>query len=498
VTLLVYALLTALLLLLNGFFVLAEFAAVRMRTSRVEELVGQGNSGAKLVRNIQGHLDEYLPVFQVGITLASTGLGMVGEASIQEVLHGTLHTDSRTAHWIAFGLIFVLISFLHVLLGELVPKSVAIRKTEVVALLTARPLQFFRLLFYLPIWALNVAARAILRLLGLPATSKEAHHSEDELRIILARSQSIGLMSFRRLLLLENIFDLADVKVRDAMRPRDAVKVLKLGAAIEENLKVVRESRFSRFPLLDGGEVPVGVIHVKDLFYAGPERVGAADLKRMARPYVTLPPEAPLEIALGELQRTRGHLAMVRDAAGKWIGILSMEDIVEEIVGAIEDEFETEPPIYLADAMSPGRVVLGLQASSLEEVIGQAFGSVAAAELPLAPEKIVKAVLERERAMSTYLGNGLAIPHARLEGVEKPALLFARSDEGIPVQGREEKAHLIFILMTPAGLPRIQVRLLARICGLVSSDYVGERLRRADSPAAVVEAIRAAEPMTIS
>jgi len=498
VTLLVYALLTALLLFLNGFFVLAEFAAVRMRTSRVEELVGQGNSAAKLVRTIQVRLDEYLPVFQVGITLASTGLGMVGEASIQEVLHGTLHTDSRTAHWIAFGVIFVLISFLHVLLGELVPKSVAIRKTEGVALLTARPLQFFRLLFYLPIWALNVSARAILRLLGLPATSKESHHSEDELRIILARSQSIGLMSFRRLLLLENIFDLADVKVRDAMRPRDAVKVLKLGAPIEENLKTVRESRFSRFPLVEGGEVPVGVIHVKDLFYAGPERVAAADLRKMARPYVTLPPDAPLENALGELQRTRGHLAMVRDAAGKWIGILSMEDIVEEVVGAIEDEFETEPPIYLADAMSPGRVVLGLQASSLEEVIGQAFGSVSASELPVAPEKIVRAVLERERAMSTYLGNGLAIPHARLEGVEKPALLFARSDEGIPVKGREEKAHLIFILMTPAGLPRIQVRLLARICGLVSSDYVGDRLRRAETPAAVVEAIRAAEPMTIS
>ncbi|HXX93805.1 MAG TPA: CNNM domain-containing protein, partial [Planctomycetota bacterium] len=459
---------------------------------------GQGHSGAKLVRTIQGHLDEYLPVFQVGVTLASTSLGMVAEASIQEILHGHFHTDSPTAHWIAFGLIFVLISFLHVLLGELVPKSVAIRQTEGAALLTARPLLFFRVLFSLPIWALNVSARAILRLLGLSGASKEAQPSEDELRIILARSQSIGLMSFRRLLLLENIFDLAEVRVRDAMRPRDAVRVLQAGAPIEETLKVVRESRFSRFPLLDGGDVPAGVIHVKDLLYEGPERLAGGDLRKLARPYVTLAPDALLENALGDLQRTRSHLALVRDAAGKWVGILSLEDIVEEIVGAIEDEFETEPPIYVADTMSPGRVVLGLQASSLEEVIGQAFGSVPAGELPVAPEKIVRAVLERERAMSTYLGNGLAIPHARLEGVQKPALLFARSDEGIPVAGREEKAHLIFILMTPAGLPRIQVRLLARICGLVSSEYVGERLRRAESPAAVVEAIRAAEPMTIS
>jgi tellurite resistance protein TerC len=189
---------------------------------------------------------------------------------------------------------------------------------------------------------------------------------------------------------------------------------------------------------------------------------------------------------------------MVKDATGKWVGVLSMEDIVEEIVGTIEDEFETEPPIYLADALTPGRVVLGLQASSLEEVIGQAFGSVPPGELPVAPEKIVKAVLERERAMSTYLGNGLAIPHARLEGIDKPALLFARSEDGIPIKGREEKAHLIFILMTPAGSPRVQVRLLARICGLIASEYVAERLRSASTPAAVVEAIRAAEPMTIS
>ncbi len=494
-TLLVYGLLTLVLLFLNGFFVLAEFAAVRMRTSRVQELVGQGSAGAKLIQHIQMHLDEYLPVFQVGITLASIALGFVGEASMGEIVGRILKTDAVVAHWVTIVVIYGLISFLHVLLGELVPKSIAIRKTEGAALLTARPLQFFRLLFGLPIWALNVSARAILRLLGLPADSKEAHHSEDELRIILAQSQSIGLMSFRRLLLLENIFDLGDVKVRDAMRPRDAVKVVKLGAPPEENLKVVRESRFSRFPLLDGGELPVGVVHVKDLFYAGTE---ALDLKKLARPYVTLQADAPLENALGELQRTRSHLAVVRDAAGKWVGILSMEDIVEEIVGAIEDEFETEPPIYLVDAMSPGRVVLGLQASSLEEVIGQAFGSVPPADLPAAPDKIVKAVLERERAMSTYLGNGLAIPHARLEGVDKPALLFARSDEGIPVKGREDKAHLIFILMTPAGSPRIQVRLLARICGLVSSEYVAERLRRADSPAAVVEAIRAAEPMTIS
>lgn len=497
-TIAIYLLLTLILLLLNAFFVLAEFAAIKMRPSRVEELVSQGSAAAKLVQHIQTHIDDYLPVFQVGITMASIALGFVGQASTQEFIENILGRHSRTASGVALVVEYGLISSLHILLGELMPKQVAIRKTERTALVTARPLMFFRAIFMLPISVLNFAAKLILKLIGLSEEVKESHHSEDELRIILAQSQNVGLMSFRRLLLLENIFDLADVKVRDAMRPRDQVKVVKQGAPPEENFKVVRESRYSRFPLLDGGEFPTGVVHVKDLFYEGGERLASVDLKKLARPYVTLQAEAPLENALGELQRTRGHLAMVKDAAGKWVGVLSMEDIVEEIVGTIEDEFETEPPIYLADALSPGRTVLGLQASSLEEVIGQAFGSVPAPELPLPAEKIVKAVLERERAMSTYLGNGLAIPHARLDGIERPALLFARSDEGIPVKGRDEKAHLIFILLTPSGSPRVQVRLLARICGLVASEYVAERLRRAESPAAVVEAIRAAEPMTIS
>jgi CBS domain containing-hemolysin-like protein len=495
VTLLVYTILAVLLLFLNGFFVLAEFAAVRMRSSRIEELVGQGNAEAKIVKHIQTHLDEYLPVFQVGITLASIALGFVGQASTQEIIDHVFGVGMKSAGTIAFLIQFVLISFLHILLGELLPKQVAIRKTESMALLTARPLLAFRFFFYLPIVLLNGAARLVLRVIGLPEKTKDPHHSEDELRIILAQSQNLGLMSFRRLLLLENIFDLADIKVRDAMRPRDAVKVLKASAPREENLKVLREARYSRFPLVDGGDFPLGVVHVKDIFYAGGD---PADFRKFARPYVTLLAEAPLENALGELQRTRSHLAMVKDQTGKWVGVLSMEDIVEEVVGAIEDEFETEPPIYMADAMSAGRVALGLQASSLEEVIGQAFGSVSAPELPIPVEKIVRAVLERERAMSTYLGNGLAIPHARLEGIEKPILLFARSEEGIPVKGREEKAHLIFILITPVGSPRVQVRLLARICGLVGSEYVGNRLLQAESPQAVVEVIRAAEPMTIS
>ncbi len=495
-TLAIYALVTLILLLLNGFFVLAEFAAVLMRPSRVEELIAQGNTPAKLLQHIQVRLDDYLPVFQVGITLASIALGFVGQASAEEVVHNVLGIHTRAASSIAFVVEYGLISFLHVLLGELVPKQVAIRRTEKMALVTSRPLLFFRGIFFLPISLLNFSAHFLLRLIGLPPDVKEAHHSEDELRILLAQSQKTGMMSFRRLLFLENIFDLGDVRVRDAMRGRDGVKALRAGASWEENYKIIKDSRLSRFPLLGDAELPLGVIHVKDLLLEGPDKLPSLDLKKIARPYLTVLEDLPLEGLLGDFQRQRGHLAVVKNAEGKWAGIITLEDIIEEVVGTIEDEFESEPRIFMADALTPSRVVLGIDASSLEEAIGQVFGRVAASELPLPVDKIVKAVLERERAMSTYLGNGLAIPHARLEGLDKPALIFARSDAGTPIKGREDKAHFLFVLLTPSGSPRVQVRLLARICGLIDSEYVVERLRRADTHAAVVEAIRAAEPMT--
>ena len=489
-TLAIYLLIAVLLLLLNAFFVLAEFAAVKMRSSRVEQLVSEGMAGAKLVQRIQGKLDEYLAVCQVGITFASIGLGAVAEPSFAELIIRATGASSGTAHAIAVGIAVVLASSLHVVIGEQVPKMLAIRRPEGSSLWTARPLQVFRYVLYLPLLVLNGATNLILRLIGIKAGSHEDDHSEDELRIILAKSQRTGLMSFRRLLFLENIFDLGGIRVRDAMLLRDGVKVLRLAQTWEENLRVIRESRFSRFPLMDGGDLPIGVVHVKDVFYAG----GEPDLRKLARPYLTTTEDAHLENLLGELQRHRGHLAMVKNAEGRWTGFISLEDIVEEIIGTIEDEFEVEPKIHLSDALTAGRTVLGIQASSIEEMVGQAFGRVPAQELPLPAERIVKAVLERERAMSTYLGRGLAIPHARLEGIDKPALLFARSEEGVPIAGRDEKAHLAFILLTPSGSPRIQARLLARICQFIDSEYVAEKLLKADTPQAVVEAIRAAEP----
>lgn len=493
-----YALIAVLLLLLNAFFVLAEFAAVRLRRSRSRSLAEAGGRQGRLVEHVQTHLDEYLSVCQLGITFASVGLGFVGEPIVTEFVRHASGLGTAAAGTIAIGAGYLLISVLHVVLGELLPKSIAIRKAEGAALWTAPLLAFFRIVFYVPLSLLNGATMALLRLFGIPRNVHESTHSEEELRDLLGESSREGVVPFERLLLIENVFDLRGMRVRDVMRRREETKVLQLGVPWEENLAVIRSTKLSRFPLVgEDRDQALGVVHVKDVYYAGLEGATVPDLRKLARPFVTASEDMPLEELLGQLRRKRSHLTIVRDAAGRWTGMLSLEDALEEIVGSIADEFETEPQVFPGDALAPGRILLGLEASSLEEAIGQIFGSLPDADLPLPKPDLVKAVLERERAMSTYLGDGIAVPHARIPGLAAPLLCFARSADGIPVGTRGERARFVFVVLTPAEAPRIQARLIARLMGILKAESFEERLKHAKTPAAVLEAVRAAEAVAV-
>ncbi|MDP6958785.1 MAG: CNNM domain-containing protein [Planctomycetota bacterium] len=488
------------LLLLNAFFVLVEYALVQMRASRVEELIDQGHPRAMVVKHIQAHLDEYLSVCQFGITCASIGLGFVGAPAFIKLLEPALQwtgAGTALAHTIAITVGYFVVCFLHIWLGEQVPKILAIRRADAMSLSTARPMVLFHKVFYLPLLLLNRLTNLVLRLVGAQQAGEDPHHTEDELKIILQQSQSRGLMSFRRLLLVENVFDLGDLKVRDAMKAQHGVKTVLEGVSWEENLARIRESRYSRYPMIDSAGEPVGIIHVKDLLYGNNEEIAEEDVKKLIRPFATTYEDTPLETLLAELQGMRRHVAIVRNQDGKWTGFISLEDIIEEIVGAIEDEFEVEPPLFLADSLSENRVVLGVDADSILKAIEKIIAKVPREELPFAAEKVQKAVEERERLMSTYLGRGLAVPHARLEGLKKPVLIFARSDGGIPIEGWKEKAHLLFMLLTPAENPRIQARLLARIGGLMDSEFVVERLEESDSPRDILDAIKAGDPVSL-
>lgn len=491
-----YLLAVVVLLVLNGFFVLAEFAIIKVRSSRVTEMIDQGVKRAKLVQEIQSKLDEYLSVCQVGITFASVALGMVGKKATDAIMGDAAGPGGDlTRYVIAMAVSYILVSGSHIVIGELVPKSIAIRVADRAALFSALPLRFFHVLFFIPLWVLNRIANLCLRLLGMRGQATEDHHSEDELRILLEQSQSRGLLSFRRLLFLENVFDMGDLKVKDAMRPRSQVRFISIGLHWIDTAQFIRTWRFSRYPLIhDDPEKPVGIIHVKDLFLDRRDEDEPPDLLKLARPYLTTTDTTPLESLLVEMQRRFIHVALVNNAEGKWVGLISMEDIIEEIIGTVRDEFETEEPLSLAEAITPGRIVLDVEAGSIADAIRTVFTKIPASELPMTKDAVVQAVLERERLTSTYLGRGLGMPHARLNGIIKPAVIVARSDKGIPVGQGNERATLLFILLTPAGQPRTHQRLQARIAQLMdSSDYVGERIEGAEDANALLEAIRTGE-----
>lgn len=317
----------------------------------------------------------------------------------------------------------------------------------------------------------------------------------NDLKLMFERSEKLGLLPFRRLLLIENIVDMGDIVVRDSMRHRSGIHCIRLDVPWTDNLTLLRETRYTRYPLLEKADfAPLGTIHLKDLALAGGTEQPDPDLlRKLARPCIQLREDMPLEDAMTRLQRGHHHMALVLDDAGQWTGLITLEDVLEELVGKIGDEFDTGRTgqiVSLSEAMSPARVVFGLQARDMSHAIEQILTSVPASELPLDSRKIITGVLQREAAMTTYLGQGLAVPHCRLASLEKPLLIFARSEEGIALETSNERVELIFMLITPDRMARIQPRLLADIVGLIESEYVTERLKNATEPEEVIEVIR--------
>jgi CBS domain containing-hemolysin-like protein/mannitol/fructose-specific phosphotransferase system IIA component len=503
--LLVYILIAFALIFLNAFFVLAEFASVKVRPTQVEALAEAGNPKAKVMERIQAHLDEYLSVCQVGITFASIGLGFVGEPAFAELLLplvqkiGIEGVAARiTAHSVAVAVAYLLVSFLHIVLGELVPKSVAIRSTERAALFTARPLVVFRYLFIAIIWLLNTTVNGILRIFKIPPVSTKSAHSEDEIRIILDQSQEGGTISFRRLLHMENVLDLGSLKVRNAMRVSRLVKCLSLSATREENARVITENRFSRYPLMGpDSAAPLGFVHVKDLFLAGQCGKPVDDLRQFVKPCLLFKEQDPLEQRLSEMQRKAAHMALVFGDEGKWSGIITLEDAVEEVIGTIEEEYPTEPTVRLSDLLTPDHTLLDVEGATILSATRSALQRVNVSDLPVSRDVIMMSVQDRERLGSSYVGKRLAIPHARLAHLAKPMVIVARMKTPMPAPVANEDINLLFILLTPADLPRIHQILLSHIAGIFESDYLEDRLETAKSAAELHSVICTAEQVVL-
>jgi len=364
------------LVLLNAFFVAAEFAMVKVRPTRIHELAEGGDLRARAAARAQRHLDAFLSATQLGITLASLGLGWVGEPAFAHLLapmFEVLGIRSPTAiRNTSVAVAFALITFLHIVIGELAPKSYAIRATERVALWVAIPMRLFQLVFRPALWLLDQASEATLRLVGVTAkTSGDLAHSEEELRILLAESHRHGALSETKRELLENVIDYTDRTARHVMIPRADIAYLSLARSLEENLTVVTQSVHTRFPLVTSDvDHVIGMVHVKDLFNRRDGLRASEDLAALKREILFVPETRPLDALQRDFQQRRTHMAIVVDEYGGTSGLVTLEDVIEEIVGEIQDEFDREPPSV--QETPEGLVFDGL---SLIDDVGERLGA---------------------------------------------------------------------------------------------------------------------------
>jgi CBS domain containing-hemolysin-like protein len=347
--LLVNLLLVLVLVLLNGIFVAAEFSLVKIRQSRLTQLVSEGNRMAGYALKVNKRLDSYLSATQFGITLASLGLGWVGEPAISELLVEPLMfqmgvTDHTLISTVSVVIGFSIITFLHIVLGELAPKSLAIQKTEGSALLLSAPLMFFYNLFLPVIWILNASANALLRTVGVePASEAEAAHSEEEIRILMNQSAKSGVLDKDEMKLMDNIFEFSDLLAREVMLPRTDMDVLYSNLSLEDNMRIITETKHSRYPVaLEDKDRIIGFIHITDLLFAPPEQQN--DLASLVRPILNVPESMEISHVLKLMQKNHSQLTLVVDEYGGTAGLLTAEEILEEIVGDLHDEFEDERP----------------------------------------------------------------------------------------------------------------------------------------------------------
>ncbi|MXV51645.1 DUF21 domain-containing protein [Pedobacter sp. HMF7647] len=343
--------LTFFLVFLNGFFVAAEFAIVKVRGSQIEIKAKSGSRVAKIAKNITHHLDGYLAATQLGITLASLGLGWVGESVMTEIVvkfFNLFNVDMtqgiavNVSHILAFSLI----TFLHIVFGELAPKSLAIQRPVGVTMTTSLPLQFFYVIFRPVIWLLNSFANLILKAFGISSIDgHEAHHSSEELQYLLEQGKESGALDITEHELIKNVFDFNERVVKNIMVPRTKISGVELSSTHHELLDVIIKEGYSRVPVYDETiDKIVGVVHAKDILplLAADKELVLKDIIR--KPYF-IPETKKINDLLTELQSKRIQIAIVLDEFGGTAGMVTLEDIVEEIVGEIQDEYDEEKPI---------------------------------------------------------------------------------------------------------------------------------------------------------
>ncbi|HVJ07898.1 MAG TPA: hemolysin family protein [Acidisarcina sp.] len=357
----------AVLILANGFFVAAEFALVSVRETRIEQLIAQGRPGARAVRRLQDNLDDFLPTVQFGVTLCSLALGWVGEPVVADIfvhwMRGIPHSGVY-AHAVAVPLAFGLITYLHVLLGELVPKSLALRKAEDLAVAVSGPMEFFIEMTRPAVQFMKRSAHIVLTLFRAPMMQEGGVHSPDELKLIATAARRMGLLPEFQEAIIHRAVELNQIPTREIMTPRQQIFSLPADMLIEEASARVVDDQHSRIPVYDptrGPEYIIGVVYSKDIARLMHFRMSAQTrfarapfsdltLRQVMRDVLVVPETKPVVDLLKEFQERRRHLAIVVDEYGSTVGLVTVEDAIEQVIGEVEDEFDEAAKTVLTSA----------------------------------------------------------------------------------------------------------------------------------------------------
>ncbi|MGM9956954.1 MAG: hemolysin family protein [Peribacillus sp.] len=339
----------AVLIALTAFFVASEFAIVKVRSSRINQLIEEGNKSALAAKKVISHIDEYLSACQLGITVTALGLGWLGEPTVEAILEPLFHrwgVEESLSHILSFVIAFASVTFLHVVIGELAPKTVAIQKAEEITLLFSKPLILFYRILYPFIWVLNGSARVLTGMFGLkPASETEMAHSEEELRIILSESYKSGEINQSEYKYVNQIFEFDERNANEIMVPRTEMTVIEIGMPLLEVVELIQEEQYTRYPVIDGDkDNVVGMVNIKRLYTATitEKNVSELTVDSFVTPVIRVLETIPIHDLLLKMQKERIHMAVLTDEYGGTAGLVTVEDILEEIVGEIRDEFDQD------------------------------------------------------------------------------------------------------------------------------------------------------------
>jgi CBS domain containing-hemolysin-like protein len=356
---------TILLVLVNAFFVMAEFAIVKVRDTRVAELAAEGRRSAKVANHIVNHLDAYLSATQLGVTVASLGLGWLGASAFSELIG---HALNKT--WSAI-IAFILVTFLTIIFGELVPKSFAIRKAEGATLVVSLPLRWFYLITRPLTWLMYISTVGILHLFRIqPASERDLAHSEEELRMILDASQEVGHIDEVEQILMRRALTFGNRAVGDIMVPRTEMAALPSSLLVKDAIEEFVETNHTRYPVFEEDiDNIVGYVHVKEIYRAPL----TGNLRRLLRPVGFIAESSNIELALQRFQSTRTPLAIVVDEHGGTAGMVTIQDVVEELIGEVQDEFDLEGPLVEENGDGSYSVDGGARIDYLADFFGMEF-----------------------------------------------------------------------------------------------------------------------------